>query len=120
MSTSHDDRGLPRKIGIWLAVVPVIAVGLADATIAVRTLHDKKPVRPVAETVVQPKSAPGFQEQEDNARSSALHALLVQRSIAVLAHDRAGFLATDDPAQPRFRAQQARAFDSMAAVPFAS
>lgn len=123
MGTRQTDA-LPRRIGIWLAIVPVLAVGLADAVIAVRTLHDGPTAanahHPRVVVVTQSKPTPGFLDQQDMARATALHALLARRAHAVLTRNRAEFLATDDPVQPRFRAQQARAFDSMAAVPFAT
>ena len=105
---------LPRRLGVLLALVPVLAVGLADAVIAARTAsgtqrsavhaaaHGRPPVR------------------EDTVRASALMDLLDARAKAVLHHDRAAYLATVDPLQPTLVAEQKREYDAIAAVPVAS
>jgi hypothetical protein len=104
---------LPRRLGILLALVPVLAVGLADAVIAVRTASTAN--RPAAH-------APSHKRPTavDAARATALRTLLDQRASAVLHHDRASFLATVDPLQPAFLTQQQREYDAISAVPVAS
>jgi hypothetical protein len=51
---------------------------------------------------------------------AAVTAVLQRRSRAVLAHDRAAFLATVDPSGQAFRAGQEVLFDNLAKVPLAS
>lgn len=111
--------GLPRRMGLVLAIVPVIAVGLADVTIAVRsanaTSHPAAASRPRSQSV-QAAGVPSAA----TVRDAALQDLLTRRATAVLHHDRAAFLATDDPAQPRFRAADSRRFAALTAVPLAT
>jgi len=102
----------------------VIAVGLADATIAVRTAGTSAaPHRAVASPTPTPQSSTDARftlNDAETKRDDALRALIARRERAVLRHDLRSFLATDDPAQPRFRAQQQREFAALAALPLAS
>ncbi|MBV9096793.1 MAG: hypothetical protein JO079_01935, partial [Frankiaceae bacterium] len=118
-------RAFPRRIGVLLAAVPVIAVGLADATIAVRTAHPSDRPKPAAIATATPSAQPSSDPQftlndAETKRNAALRELLDRRRRAVLSHDEQAFLATDDPAQPRFRAAQRREFEALSAVPLAS
>jgi hypothetical protein len=61
---------------------------------------------------------PSLRAPED--RGAAVRALLAGRAAAVLAGNRAAFLATVDPRAAAFRARQARLFDALRRVPFAS
>src|SRR6059058_3368524 len=108
---------LPRRLGILLALVPVLAVGLADAVIAVRTANPHHPAT-ASGSHLAVHARPT--DQTDARRISALHALLARRAAAVLHHDRAAFLATVDPAQPRFVSEQKREYAAIAVVPLAS
>jgi hypothetical protein len=54
------------------------------------------------------------------ARLHEIQHLLLQRSKAVLHHDKAAFLATVDPQSPAFRRRQSQMFGNLAAVHFAS
>lgn len=109
-----------------LAAVPVIAVGLADATIAVRTAGGPSTAHRAVATAspaptTQPSSNPRFTLNDaETKRNAALRDLLARRRQAVLHHDEKAFLATDDPAQPRFRARQRQEFRALAAIPLAS
>jgi len=109
---------------VVLAAVPVIAVGLADATIAIRTVHPATPARHAAAAPApsaQPSSNPRFTLNDaETKRNAALRALLDRRRRAILHHDEKAFLATDDPAQPGFRARQRDEFRALAAIPLAS
>ena len=103
--------GLPRRFGVLLALVPVVAVGLADAVIAVRTAS--APAKTHASShVVQNERPP---DNPDAQRAAALRRLLDERAAAVLHHDRASFLATVDPQQPKFLAQQQREYAAVLA-----
>jgi hypothetical protein len=104
---------LPRRLGVLLALVPVLAVGLADAVIAVRSSSPAQ--RPAVHSSAQSRPTAA-----DAARTAALRTLLDQRAEAVLRHDRASFLATVDPLQPAFMEQQQREYDAVTAVPVAS
>jgi hypothetical protein len=105
---------LPRRLGLLLAAVPVIAVALADGVIAARTASTHHPVPPAT------RSHRGAPVAEAVQRATEIRALLADRSAAVLHHDRAGFLATVDPAQQSLVAAQAREYAAIAAVPLAS
>src|SRR3954453_8207849 len=108
---------LPRRLGILLALVPVLAVGLADAVIAVRT-GNPQPSSTSARSHVSVHGRPA--DRADARRISALNDLLKRRAAAVLHHDRRAFLATVDPAQPKFIAEQAREYAAISVVPLAS
>ena len=110
---------LPRRIGIALAVVPVLAVGLADAVIAARS-DTSTTAKPAAHAAAAPQHVPvSAADRAAAARSLAIRDLLKRRAHAVLHRSLAGFLATVDPAQPAFRSQQRREFAATSAVPFA-
>src|SRR5947208_9565586 len=108
---------LPRRLGILLALVPVLAVGLADAVIAVRTANPQHSSTS-ARSHVSVHGRPA--DQADARRISALNDLLKRRAAAVLHHDRAAFLATVDPEQPKFLAEQRREYAAISVVPLAS
>src|SRR3954462_4846459 len=108
---------LPRRLGILLALVPVLAVGLADAVIAVRTANPQHSSTS-ARSHVSVHGRPA--DQADARRISALNDLLKRRAAAVRHPVRAAFLATVNPAQPRFLAEQKREYAAMAVVPLAS
>lgn len=109
---------LPRRLGITLAAVPVLAVGLADGVIAVRTTsahhathHQVAAPLPDATSAVQRAAA---------ERTLAIRALLDRRSHAVLHHNLHEFLSTVDPTQHAFVAAQRRLFGNLRAIPFGS
>jgi len=111
---------------VVLAAVPVLAVGLADATIAIRTVGSPGPAHsavatpsPSATSQTQPNARFTLNDAETK-RNADLRDLLDRRRRAILHHDVRAFLATDDPMQPAFRAQQRGAFEALAAVPLAS
>jgi hypothetical protein len=118
-------KPFPRRYGVLLAAVPVLAVGIADATIAVRTMHPPASAQPAAAASASPSpttqaSVPFTLNDAETKRNAALRDLLDRRRRAVLGHNLKLFLGTDDPAQPRFRAQQKAEFAALAAVPLAS
>src|SRR3954463_12867380 len=108
--------GLPRRLGILLALVPVLAVGLADAVIAVRMANPQHSSTS-ARSHVSVHGRPA--DQADARRMTALHDLLKRRAAAVLHPHRRAFLATVDPAQPKFRTEQAREYAAISVVPLA-
>jgi hypothetical protein len=97
----------------------VVAVGLAGATAALlqpnRTRLAGSPVRPGA-VATPSRDSTG---QATTARSALLD-LLAARAAAVLARDKNAYLATIDPRARSFRSRQARAFDSLTALPLRS
>jgi hypothetical protein len=113
-------RGLPRRYGVFLAAVPLVALLLAEATLAARR-SAPEPTQPPATTAgARPHQASRAIDSASAARTAALRDLLAHRSHAVLHHDRAEWLSTVDPRRTAFRRQQATAFDDMSAVPFSS
>lgn len=116
---SNGDGGrVPRRFGVALAVIPVLAVVLADVVIAARA------ARPTTHRPATHAAAP---RHTDNAapdrtgadRTLAIRDLLARRAAAVLHHDAAAFAATADPEQPAFVAQQRRELAAMRPVPLA-
>jgi len=55
-----------------------------------------------------------------DTRNAAVRQLLGRRATAVLAHDRAGFLATVDQASPQFLTRQAALYDNLSGVAFSA
>jgi hypothetical protein len=120
-------RPFPRRVAVILAAVPVVAVAIADATIAARTANAPGPPRAASHAaVVSPTpqaptaNAPFTLNDAESKRNAALRALVERRRRAVLRHDLKAFLGTDDPAQSQFRAQQQREFQALGALPLAS
>jgi hypothetical protein len=110
---------VPRRLGLALAAVPLLAGGIADGA---SLLHRAAPARAAAHL---PAAAPSHRSQSDDAdaiqaRTVAIRGLLAQRGAAVRDHDAAAFLATVDPGSPAFRRRQRKLFDNVARVPFAS
>jgi hypothetical protein len=119
-------RTLPRRIGL-LAVVPVLAVAIADGIIATKYDDHPRPTTTAAHQLARPSAASGVLDRTPasgasatSARTRAINAMLAARADAVLHDDRAAFLASVDPAQPKFRAEQAREFAAIQALPLAT
>jgi hypothetical protein len=79
------------------------------------TVPETRPAPPVDDSLTQ--AAPEPQLSDDAVVSAEVQALLDARAIALLARDRAGFLAALDPASPQFVEQQGAVFDALAEVP---
>src|SRR4051794_23168515 len=109
-------RPLPRRLGVALAGVPLVAVLLFDAALLSRqeTPNDSAPARPSASTSTNSEA------RSAQVRTAEIRDLLARRSHAVLHHDAKEWLSTVDPEQRKFRRQQARAFANLREVPFAS
>ena len=89
-------------------VVTAVALDGSPAT-SVPSVHRARAVPPGGDGLVDARD-----------RTAAVGRLLAARSAAVLARDRAGFLATVDPAATELRARQAALFDALGQVPLAS
>ena len=109
---ARSGPALPRRLGLLLATIPVAAVGLADAVIAVRT------ATPSHHAAHAP--ARHHRPSPEEVRTTALRALLDHRAQAILSRNEKEFLATVDPDQPTLVASQRREFGALRVVPFAS
>lgn len=69
---------------------------------------------------VQPTPQPDSATTSAASTAASVRRLLDRRAAAVLARDRAGFLATVDRASPAFRRSQERLFGALTAVPLSS
>ncbi len=76
---------------------------------------ETRPAPPIDDPLIQ--AAPGPPLSDDAVVNAEVQALLDARAIALLARDRAGFLAPLDPASPQFIEQQSAVFDALAEVP---
>jgi hypothetical protein len=109
---------LPRKLGVLLAAVPLVAVLLADgALLAHRSTPTNDGGRP--STTNAPRASRALNDGAQ-VRAAALRSLLARRSDAVLHHNRAEWLGTLDPRHRAFRRQQAQTFANLRAVPLAA
>jgi hypothetical protein len=112
-------RVLPRRFGVLLAAVPLVAVLLADAALLARRSTPEPEQGKPATTVSAPEASRGVGDAE-RLRTQALRELLARRGHAVVHHDRGEWLGTVDPQRRAFRHQQAAAFDNLRRVPIAS
>ena len=112
----------------WLAVALAVAV-LAEVTagtVGARVILSRRPTAavPVLGGVrsgpVRPAARPAPGPAASDVRNAAVRGLLERRGAAVLAHDRAGFLATVDPDSPEFLARQAALYDNLSGVVFST
>ena len=94
------------RLGAVLLVLVVLA-GVLGALGLRSTDHGRRPL-------LQPL---GRAPVAVDDRTAAVRALLDERAAAVAHHDRALWLSTVDPRATAFRAQQARVFDALQAVP---
>ena len=107
---------------MFVVVVFVVLAILAGAGLVAVTRSGRTPQatsstpRPPLARAVPPAAV----ESAADRRSDALNALLASRASAVLHRDRAGFLASVDPAAPAFRRSQQRLFDALGALRFSS
>jgi hypothetical protein len=110
---------LPRKFGVLLAAVPLVAVLLADGSLLARRSTQPSGPLPRPSTSTEPQASRALDEAA-RVRADAIRSLLARRGDAVLHHDRAEWLGTVDPRHRAFRRQQAATFDNLRAVPFAT
>lgn len=115
-------RTLPRRLGVLLAAIPLLAVLLADAAIVARHATRGSTHKPGGVVAVRPRTGPtlGPADRAARARARAIRVLLARRGDAVVHHNRGEWMSTVDPQQSAFRAAQAHVFDNLAAVPFLS
>ena len=106
---------------VALAVVLQLCAALVSATVLDDGQPDRPPAAPVQARAVPPTvPVPSTLPTALPERTSAVRALLRERSRAVLTRDRAAFLATVDPAAPELVQRQAATFDALAQVPLAT
>lgn len=124
--TERGVHARPRsgRSATWFLVglVGVLVVGLLAGGFAFREARQEARQDQVPDAVASPTAeppAPPTPTVDASAlRLQALDELLVERADAVLARDRAAWLATVDPAATDFAARQAEVFDNLAQVPF--
>lgn len=111
----------PRRWPWTLAVGALILALLAGGTVTwLVTDH----LGQAGRDTTNPTARPSSTRSPDNAAAVRRHdgatSLLEARGKAILARDKAAFLALIDPAASRFRARQATIFDRLSKVPFAA
>jgi len=120
--SAPGNRRPPRRFAIALATVPLVAVGLTDAAIALHHARPSSPQTPAA--VHHPKPASSASAEAERAaiaaRTRGIRDLLARRSDAVLHHNLSEWMSTVDPVRHRFRATQRREFTNLRQVPFAA
>jgi hypothetical protein len=111
-----------RGLTVVVAALPIAAVIAADVSIVVR--HDASAGPSAAQPAPTPlptaTAAPQGERNPEAGRAAAIRALLQQRGDAVVHHDRAEWLSTLDPKQPKFRDEQLAVFGNLQQVSFAS
>ena len=110
---------LPRRFGVLLAAVPLVAVLLADAGLLARRSTPEPGKDTSGKTVSSSEASRGVDEAARD-REQALRVLLAHRGHAVVHHDREEWLATVDPQRRGFRREQTATFDNLRQVPIAS
>jgi hypothetical protein len=111
-------RRLPRRLPILLAAVPLIAVLLADGLTVARR-HAGTDTNGKATGVAQ-RAKPRPTVNVAKQRAALIGAMLAKRGVAVVHHDRDLWMSTIDPEATTFRRQQAREFNNLSDVAFAS
>ena len=117
-----DVRRTPsRRFALVLAAVPLVALLLAEAGLAVRNSTDDSPTSQTGQhhastTTTQAERA----AEAEAARAAALRDVVHRRAEALIQHDRAEWRSTLDPTRPRFDRQQMQLFDNLHEVPLAS
>ena len=109
-------RGLGVRAVAFAAVLQLVA-GLTTALVL------DGPAAPSAAVAARARALPPAADLAllaRRARTQGVQQLLAQRSAALLRRDRAGFLASVDPAAPALRQRQADVFDALAQVPLGS
>src|SRR3954465_2926027 len=91
-------------------VAVLVALELGAGVVGVIGLQTTTPQSPL----LQPLGRPPVDD-----RAAAVQQLLAERAAAVATHDRSRWLATVDPRNTAFRAEQARVFGALQAVPLA-
>ncbi|MDQ6650553.1 MAG: basic secretory family protein [Actinomycetota bacterium] len=115
-----------RRVPGWVvaALVAAVILELVGGGLAARSLLQQRSTtaRPVSAAPVPASVAarPAPTTTAVQARRAAVEALLSRRGAAVLAHDRAGFLATVDANSPEFLAGQAALYDNLSGVAFST
>ena len=120
--TGPGERTPSRRFALALAAVPLVAILIADGAVLVHRATRSTTPPSAAAASSRPSRSPVDQAERlaEKARAAALTDLLARRSHAVLHHDKAEWMSTVDPAQPRFRRRQQAVFANMRQVPFAS
>ncbi len=121
------DRSASRRTRRSLVVRLLAAACLLQLTaglVSASLLHDRATPAP-SSAVDRPRAVPptvpaATATSPAPDRAEAVEQLLRTRSAALLARDRAAFLATVDPQAERLRARQASSFDALGQVPLAS
>jgi hypothetical protein len=118
---SDENRRLPsRRFAMALAAVPLVAVLLAEAGLALRdstdSTGDNTRAAPRSTSTTQGERA----ESAAAARAAAIRDLTRRRAHAVMHHDRAEWRSTLDPVRPAFRREQLKLFDNLRDVPLRS
>ena len=109
----------PRR-ALIAAIAAVLVAEVAVGT-ALVVREDADGSRGATTAQDRPRTTPADDESRaEAARFHAVRELLGRRAAAVLSRDREAFLATVDPLQADFMAEQARVFDALAHVPLAS
>lgn len=110
-----------RRVGRWASVVVLVLAGVAVLALALAGVvgsNGASATRPRPSTSGPPGDSATPAPDRDQQQLDALTALLAARRHAVLTHDRAAWLATVDPRDPRFQNAQGAVFDHLAGVPF--
>ncbi len=105
-------RGLPRAVAAVAAAIVLVGVGVVVG-------GGHAPTAPDDRTAARERVATSVDQARLRERQKGVNAVLAERARAVLAHDRAAFLATVDPQQPAFRTAQEQLFDNLAKLPLA-
>lgn len=121
----HESR--PRRARRWLraaiGTAVIIELLAAGGLVAVRLQGGRPPPAQHGSPTARARVVPPAGSRDtpaELARVDAARRLLERRSAAILRRDRAGFLATVDPAQSGFLATQGALFDNLANVPLSS
>jgi hypothetical protein len=112
-------RRLAWAVGLFVALVVALAVGILLALLAKQVLLDDDDKPDTGNPHPTPLATVSHPADPSAARDQAIRDLLDQRAEAVTSGDRVRFLATVDPAAAGFYAAQSALADRLAALEFA-
>ncbi len=110
----------PRWLILLLVAIPLIALLTADGLMLLAD-HDARTTGASSQASgASTVSAADAARARAQARGRAIQQMLDRRGSAIVHHDATAFLATVDPDQPQFLAQQRTWFRNLSQVPFAA
>jgi hypothetical protein len=119
VASGGEGRGAGRLVGIALALVAALNLGLGGAFVGWHFAQHHNSKSPTGKGA-HFRGIPDQQVSAESIRAGAIRALLTERADAIMRHDRSAFLAQIDPQSPQFVKAQSAYFANLQPVPLAT